>query len=198
MTILLAPLRVLMRINDFILPIGRWIAGILIGLMTAVILYQVVMRYAFNAAPNWSEESARFMMLWMTGLIAASGYRWGGFVAIDTVVRVLPRVPAAILSLVLLALALTVLCVGLNIGLSEVTGFAGNFKTAALYYPSFGGEGGMTFEKMPRSWMMASLVLGLFLMILVNIELILKTLVHLLSPDTKIADDPAAFAAGAD
>ena len=51
---------------------------------------------------------------------------------------------------------------------------------------------------MPRSWMMASLVLGIFLMILVNIELILKTLVHLLSPDTKIADDPAAFAAGAD
>jgi TRAP-type C4-dicarboxylate transport system permease small subunit len=192
----MTPLRLLAAINDFILPIGRWIAGMLIGLMTAVILYQVVMRYAFNAAPNWSEEAARFMMLWMTGLIAPSGYRWGGFVAIDTVVRLLPRLAAGILSLILLVLSLSVLAVGLNIGISEVTGFAGRFSTAALWVPLdwFGGES----FKAPRSWMMMSLVVGIGLMIMVNIELILKSLIVLIDPQADVPEDTSAFAAGAE
>lgn len=196
MIVLHAPLRLIATVNDLILPVGRWIAATLIGLMTIVILYQVVMRYAFNAAPNWSEEAARFMMLWMTGLIAPSGYRWGGFVAIDTVVRILPRVPAILLSILLLMLAMTVLSVGLNIGISEVTGFAGRFSTAALWVPLelVGGEG----FKAPRSWMMSSLVVGIALMILVNIELTLKSLIHLIDPDAPVPEDTSAFAAGAD
>ena len=196
MIALMLPLRIIAAFNDFVLPVGRWIAGMLIGLMTAVILYQVVMRYAFNAAPNWSEESARFMMLWMTGLIAPSGYRWGGFVAIDTVVRVLPRVAAGILSLLLLALGLTVLSVGLNIGISEVTGFAGRFTTASLVVPldMIGGES----FKVPRSWMMLSLVVGIGLMIIVNIELMLKSLIRLIDPQAEIPEDTSAFAAGAE
>lgn len=197
MIALTMPLRALFEVNSRLLAIGRWIAGVLIGLMTAVILYQVLMRYAFNAAPTWSEEAARFMMLWMTGLIAPSGYRWGGFVAIDTVVRVLPRVAATLLSLFLLVLAFTVLVIGLSIGIDEVTGFAGSFKTAALYYPVFGAEG-LEFEKMPRSWMMLSLVMGVALMISVNVELILRTLIEFLSPETKTPVDTAAFSAGAD
>ena len=190
-----------MAINSVLLAIGRQIAWVLIGLMTLVILYQVIMRYAFNAAPNWTEEFARFMMLWMTGLIAASGYRWGGFVSIDMAVRALPRVPALVLALLLLALSQTVLVVGASIGWSEVTGFAGSFTTASLktfIFPSLSEGISFGWDKMPRSHMMASLLVGLWLLILVNVELMLKTVITLFDPEVQFARDPAMMSAGAD
>lgn len=201
MGILNVLLNTLISVNSVLLAVGRSIAWVLIGLMTVTILYQVVLRYAFNSAPNWTEEFARFMMLWMTGLIAASGYRWGGFVSIDMAVRALPRIPALVLTLVLLMLAQTVMVVGANIGWSEVTGFSGTFKTASLktfFFPSI--EDGLSFgwAKMPRSHMMASLLVGLWLLILINVELMLKCIIQIFDPDATFAPDPATISAGAD
>ncbi|WP_230374143.1 TRAP transporter small permease [Pontivivens ytuae] len=197
----MALLRGLMAVNSVLLRVGRTIAWVAIGIMVLIILYQVVMRYAFNAAPNWTEEFARFLMLWMTGLIAPSAYRWGGFVSIDMAVRTLPRIPAAILSLLLLMLAMTVLIVGAMIGWSEVTGFSGSFTTGSLYtfvFPSL--SEGVTFgwDKMPRSHMMASLLVGMWLLVLVNTELVLKSLIALFDPDRKLPQDTAMIAAGAE
>jgi len=45
-------------------------AGLLLGL-TGVILYAVVARYFFNAAPSWSEEVPRVLFLWVTFLAIA-------------------------------------------------------------------------------------------------------------------------------
>ncbi|MGA9434984.1 MAG: TRAP transporter small permease, partial [Roseobacter sp.] len=82
------------------------------------------------------------------------------------------------LSLLLLCLSLGVLLVAVQIGWSEVTGFAGRFATASLYVPT-----DLSFEnwfRVPRSWMMASLLVGIILLISVNIELILRSIVRLL------------------
>ncbi|WP_316014068.1 TRAP transporter small permease [Roseobacter sp. HKCCA0434] len=202
MTLLTTLLRALVAVNSRLLAAGRFIAWVLIGLMTVVILYQVVMRYVFNAAPNWTEEFARFMMLWMTGLIAPSAYRWGGFVSIDMAVRSLPRVPSLVLTLLLLMLAQTVLTVGAQIGWSEVTGFSGTFKTSSLqtfFFPSLENR---TVEfgwaKMPSSHMMASLLVGIWLLFLVNVELMLKTVIRIFDPEADIPPDPAQIVAGAD
>ena len=45
-------------------------AGLMLGL-TGVILYAVVARYFFNAAPSWSEEVPRVLFLWVTYLAIA-------------------------------------------------------------------------------------------------------------------------------
>jgi TRAP-type C4-dicarboxylate transport system permease small subunit len=45
-------------------------AGLMLGL-TGVILYAVVARYFFNAAPSWSEEVPRVLFLWVTFLAIA-------------------------------------------------------------------------------------------------------------------------------
>lgn len=68
------------RVNTFFLRIGRQFAWIAIFLMVVVIMIQVFFRYVLNSALPWPDEVARFLMLWMTGLIAPSAYRWGGFV----------------------------------------------------------------------------------------------------------------------
>ena len=78
-------------LNTFFLRIGRQLAWIAILLMVMVILLQVFFRYVLNNALPWPDEVARFLMLWMTGLIAPSAYRWGGFVSIELVISLLPK-----------------------------------------------------------------------------------------------------------
>ena len=178
MSVLFGLLWPLERFNTAVLAIGRWIAIAALAIMVCLILGQVFFRYVLNDAPNWTEEGARFGMLWMTGLMAPLAYRMGGFVSIDTLVRLLPKAVGALLSLLLLFMSLLVLIVAVQIGWSEVTGFAGRFATASLYLPT-----DMSFEnwfRVPRSWMMASLLVGVVLLISVNVELILRALVRML------------------
>jgi TRAP-type C4-dicarboxylate transport system permease small subunit len=163
-------------LNAALLALGRWLGATCVALMVVVILLQVFFRYVLGDALAWPEEAARFLMLWMTGLMAPTAFRLGGFVSIEMLVRLLPKGPAALLALVLLGLSLLVLIVGIRIGWSEVTGLAGRFTTDSLSVPMPDFSG---WVKVPKAWMMASLVLGLGLMIMVCVELILRALVTL-------------------
>lgn len=181
--------------NDVVLPIGRALAIVAIALMVVAILIQVFFRYVLNNALPWPDEAARFCMLWMTGLIAPMAYRRGGFVAIDLLELALPRALSAVLTLVLLTIAGLVLVVALRIGWSEVTGFGGTFATASLFVPlNFGlceplgikVAGDTLWCRVPRSWMMASLLTGVFLLTIVNVELILRALMRLIGAESEL------------
>ncbi len=193
--VVLGPIRALKAVNDVVLRIGRALAVGALAVMVGVILAQVFFRYVLNDALPWPDEAARFMMLWMTGLIAPMGYRRGGFVAIDMAERALPARAAAALSLALLLASLAVLVVAARLGWTEVTGFGGRFATASLYVPvSLGFDDWM---RVPRAWMMASLLVGLWLMILVNVELVLRQVATLAGhgarlPALRVADLPEA------
>lgn len=188
MAVILKPLSVVITL---LLAIGRALGCVAIALMVVAILVQVFFRYGLNNALPWPDEAARFCMLWMTGLMAPSAFRSGGFVAIDMVIFMLPRIAAGILSLLLLSLSLLVLIVAVRIGFSEVTGFGGKFATASLYLPT--SLDFTTWYRLPRSWMMAGLFVGVCLLTLVNIELILKTLDAVISGKDIRENDPLSI-----
>lgn len=190
---LLTVLKPLGAVNSLLLKIGRGIGILAVAFMVAAIMIQVVARYLFNNALPWPDEAARFCMLWMTGLMAPTAFRQGSFVALDMISGVLPRRGAAILSLILLLISFLILVVAVQIGYKEVTGFGGKFATASLYLPTFDG-----WFRIPRSWMMLSLFVGVILLLSVNVELILRNIVTLMGggddlpeidlPDTQGAD----------
>lgn len=163
--------------NAALLWLGRVLGATAMGLMVLIILAQVFFRYVIGNALPWPEEAARFLMLWATGLMIPTAYRRGGFVSVEMLVSFLPRIVGRLLGLALLALALVVLVAGFRIGLSEVTGFGGRFATDSLKVPASLALD--TWVKVPKSWMMASLVTGLAMLILVNIELMLRGLAEL-------------------
>ncbi|NOD86553.1 MULTISPECIES: TRAP transporter small permease subunit [unclassified Ruegeria] len=177
-------------VNETVLRLGRAFGVVAIALMVIAILIQVFFRYVLGNALPWPDEAARFCMLWMTGLMAPTAFRRGGFVAIDMLERFLPRIIGQTLNLFLLLLSFAVLLVAVNIGWSEVTGFGGKFATAALYLPtSFGFD---EWYRIPRSWMMASLLVGIILLISVNIELILRSFITLLGGGHLLPEIPDA------
>ena len=193
---LLAVLAPLAFANSQLLRIGRAIGNVAVALMVVAILIQVVFRYVFNNALPWPDEAARFCMLWMTGLMAPTAFRRGGFVAIDMLGHALPQALGKLLSLILLLISLLVLVIAVQIGYAEVTGFGGKFATASLYVP-----GSLTLTewvRVPRSWMMMSLLVGVVLLTLVNIELILRNLISLIGGGDRLPAIPDADMAGAD
>ena len=83
-----------------------------------------------------------------------------------------------IVTLFLFFISAAVLAMAITIGWNEVTGFGGRFATAALYLPTT-----LDFSewfRVPRSWMMLSLLVGVILLLIVNIELILRSIITLL------------------
>ena len=166
------------RVNDALLAFGRQAAWICIALMVATILLQVFMRYVLNAALPWPEEAARGLMLWMTGFVAPSAFRWGGFVAIDTIREAVKGVPGRVLSFVLLIVAMIVLLTMLRFGIKHV-------------------QSGMLFRAgslpIKLAWIYASVPVGVSLMLLVGIELLLKQIHQFVDPSVEYVADKAAI-----
>jgi TRAP-type C4-dicarboxylate transport system permease small subunit len=207
MAVLLACIAPLRAINAFFGVIGRWATVVAMALMVAVILIQVFCRYVLGDALPWPDEAARFFMLWMTGLIAPVAYRRGGFVAIDMVENALPRVPAALLSLILLSISLVVLVWGVQLGHTHTMSGC-LFKSSSLWIPfslefalpmpgtgmsltlctsdAFAFSLSFGWTKLPLATMYASLFVGVCLLTLVNIELILRSLVLLLGGSERL------------
>ena len=159
------------KINTFFLRIGRQFAWIAIFLMVVVIIIQVFFRYVLNKALPWPDELARFLMLWMTGLIAPSAYRWGGFVSIDILERFLPKILSTLLTIFILFVSLCVLVIGFELGLKHINaGWIFNSSSIKIPFHLIGGK----TEPIKLAWMYMSLPVGIVFLISVNIELIFR------------------------
>lgn len=184
MGFILAAARYLGLVNGAVLAAGRWIGASLVGVMVVIILIQVFFRYVLDDAPAWTEEAARFLMLWMTGLMVPTAFRRGGFVGIEMLVLMLPRLMAGVLNLVLLVLTAGLLFYAMRLGWKEVTGIGGRFAMSAIAVPVSWDLS--VWMKVPRAWMMASLAVGCTAMFSVCIELILRSLISLAGAGTRL------------
>jgi TRAP-type C4-dicarboxylate transport system permease small subunit len=175
MTLLLNAAHAIGMLNAPVLAFGRAVGAACMGLMVVIILTQVFCRYVLGSALAWPEEASRFLMLWATGLMAPTAFRRGGFVAIDMLLRVLPRLVTALLAVFTLLLILTTLWIGLEISWREVTGLGGRFETDSLRVPA--SLDLSTWIKVPKAWMMASMLTGLALLFSVGVEMLLRAFV---------------------
>lgn len=177
MALLVGLARIIGMVNAYALTLGRWLGATCIAFMVIFILAQVFFRYVVGSALAWPEEASRFLMLWSAGLMIGTAYRRGGLVAIEVLVVVLPAVIRHVLTLALLALSLLLLWQGLQMGIREVTGISGRFATDSLSVPI--SLDLSQWKKVPKSWQMSSMVVGLSAMIAVNLELMLREIIAL-------------------
>lgn len=173
-------------LNSGLLAVARTVSIIALAIMVILILAQIFFRYVVGDALNWTEEAARFGMLWMTGLMAPLAYRMGGFVAIDMAERALGTRLSAILTLMLLVLSLVVLIYMVWLGWkNHVDTLSGRGKSSSLRVPLslFGGQN----IKFSNQWAFASLWVGACALILVNIELMQRQIITLTGGGDRLA-----------
>ena len=99
--------------------INRWIEYLLFGLgfsMALVVALQVFFRYVLNHSLFWSEELARFLLIWIGVLGAAYAFRTGVHLGLDVLPKKLTGTSAQALKLFTLAtvivFAVAVLVIG--------------------------------------------------------------------------------------
>lgn len=77
----------------FALRVERWLKAFtatLLVAMVAVILAQIVFRYAVNMSLAWTEEVGRYLFVWVCLFGAALGYRYGQHSGYESVVAAMP------------------------------------------------------------------------------------------------------------
>lgn len=109
---LLRPLRWSERALDAVIaPVVFTAMAALIGVITL----QVVSRVFFTAV-GWTEEVARFLLIWITFLAATLAFRRGRHIAVTFVVDALPGLPRRLARIAALLVALGFLVALVNIG----------------------------------------------------------------------------------
>ncbi len=82
---------VLARLEAALVWTNQALVIALMALMAGLVFVNVVTRYVFGFSLNWSEEIARFAMVWVTYLGAGLALREGQHVAIEYLQSLLPR-----------------------------------------------------------------------------------------------------------
>jgi TRAP-type C4-dicarboxylate transport system permease small subunit len=81
--------------------LAEWVMGGLLAAMTALVGVQIAGRFLFGYSIFWSDELARFLLVWIAFLGMSIGVRRGAHPAVDSLVRALPpawRRPAVFLA----------------------------------------------------------------------------------------------------
>ena len=78
------------RINDVSIRLCSYAVIVLMISITAVVCAGVFWRYILNDALSWTEETAKFLMVWMVFAGAPIALRQGGHASIDILPNMLP------------------------------------------------------------------------------------------------------------
>lgn len=71
--------------------IALWLAGFGLVAMTAIVAYQVFMRFVMNNSPSWTEGGALMIMSWFIFLGASVGVRENFHMGFDVLLYALPK-----------------------------------------------------------------------------------------------------------
>lgn len=140
----------LLRLVDRMNLVIRHAVGGLLGIMVLVVGLQIVVRFflprlGLVVSVPWSEEIARYLMIWCIFLGAAVAARSGALIAVDTLPDSLP--PRAANAVRLAALTITI-------------GFFGSLIWLGWRWVEFGESETSTVMNLPMAWVYLALPVG--------------------------------------
>ncbi len=127
----------------------KWFLIIVLGFITAITFYQVIMRYVFNHSTSWVEELVVFLLAWLSMVGAAVGIREKVHIGIEAFVNLLPakarRVTEVIVNLLIAAFGVFVFVVSLKLVTTSYNQIsAGTGIRMSFYYSSSTAFGFLT------------------------------------------------------
>ncbi len=104
------------RFEYWFIEANKWILAALLAAMSCIVFANVSLRYLTNFSITWSEEVARYLMIWMTFLGAGLTLRYGGHVAITNLQEILPARMQRLARILIAALLVVFLLVMIRMG----------------------------------------------------------------------------------
>jgi len=162
------------RINRLFLWIARQGVIGIVALLAIMLSCAVFWRYVLGSAISWSEESAKYLMVWLTFLGAPIALREGAHISIDFLVELLKGRANQALQLVLNILIIA------TVGI--IFWYGWGFAQSGLRQVA------STFD-LSMVFMYAAIPVGSALMVLVSVEQMLRALRGLIDPTQGITAD---------
>lgn len=153
-------LQALVAINGTLLAVCRYLAIVLVAAIAVIVSAAVVFRYGLNNSLSWSEDAAKFLMVWMTFIGAPLGFRHGSHVSCDLLP---PGLPASVLKATRVLVWLIVIFV-MVILVRNGWIFAWNGRTQVA----------LTVGDISMFWIFVCMPIGAALMALVALEQLLR------------------------
>jgi TRAP-type C4-dicarboxylate transport system permease small subunit len=128
---------VLKKINDGLMAFIKIVLIFAGTLMTCLVIMNVILRYVFNSGLSWSEESCRFLFIWVTflgAILANDAGLHGEHMRMDFIVEMFHGIPRKIVEVIALLLVLAMLGV-LFVGGIELVQGTWPMLTSALRIP---------------------------------------------------------------
>jgi TRAP-type C4-dicarboxylate transport system permease small subunit len=79
-----------LQIMTLVNLVVTWVVAVILGVMSIVVFSQVVYRYVLEAPLPWSEELARYLMVWLVLLGASLGVRHKALIGMEALVNIFP------------------------------------------------------------------------------------------------------------
>ena len=102
----------------------------MLAILVASLVWQVICRYAMDRAPGWSEELARFLMVWIAMLGSAAVMRDNGHIHVSVLLDSLPARARTILLAIRDAIVLGTVYVLFTYGMNLATLLKGQLSPA--------------------------------------------------------------------
>jgi TRAP-type C4-dicarboxylate transport system permease small subunit len=151
-----------LKLMDLLDVLVRKLLIVLSGLMTVVIILQVVCRYVLKNPLAWTEELARYLMIWMAFIGSSCVIKKWDNIYVDAFINMFKKKPKKVMFLVQKFVILGLLFY--------------SFYLCITVFPRVS-----VFQRMPvmglsMLWAQSSMVVGFLFMILQNIGVILGDL----------------------
>ena len=167
-------LRALFGLNRALLAACKWIAVGLVAAVAAIVSASVIARYGFNSSFAWSEDAAKFLLVWLTFIGAPLGFRHGAHVAC----ALLPRVRSTLINRAVAAIVHGVVLFVMVMLAWQSWKLAWNGRT----------QQAITIGDISMLWVFVCMPIGSAVMALVALEELLRSLVGLPTLEQEASD----------
>jgi TRAP-type C4-dicarboxylate transport system permease small subunit len=142
--------------------------GLLLAVMACAVLTQVLVRFVLtavgvNLSAAWTEEVARYLLIWIVFIGAGIGCRRRQLISLEFIVRRLPSLPGQGL---------------VHVGLLLCIGFFGLLISVGLAFMDLGAVETSPVMQIPKAWVYAAMPAGAALMTLNTAVLMAETLMQ--------------------
>ena len=159
------------RINKGTLFLCRYATIFLVAVITVVVCAGVYWRYVLNNSLSWTEETAKFMMVWMVFTGIPIALKTGGHAAIDALPNALPARGRQVLYAFIYLVVLLLMVVLVHQGWA----FAWNARVQNT-----------ATTQISMMYVFGAMPIGGMIMIFVSLELFIQAIVGIFKPSNGV------------
>ncbi|QHE51653.1 TRAP transporter small permease [Pontibacillus sp. HMF3514] len=137
--------------------------AVLLMVMSAVVFYQVFSRFVLDESLRWSEELARYIMIWAVFIGSALAIRKMELISVDAIKELLPEKAIKVLNILVYLGSIVFLAVLVQYGFEMVSNVSTQTSPAM---------------RIPMAWAYAAIPVGSIFMIINCIAIVIENIMN--------------------